>query len=129
MIQGLRLLPWLQEATRRNPDAVAHYSDCDKCKGMLSREVRQSIGCGYEPENENATPWTPEGWTGESPTVCVGYATKLPEVLETTEARFYLKHGSLGVLVGGELSDALRVSIRLLENADNEASIWAIKNK
>lgn len=129
MIEGLRLLPGLQEASRRNPDAVAHYWDCSKCKATFPREMRRAIGCAWEPSLEGATPWKPEWWKGDPPTVCVGYSTKLPEVIETSEARFYLKSGSLSALIKGPMSDSLRTGIRLLENADTEASNWAAKQR
>ena len=128
MIEGLRLLPWLHEATRRSPDAVSHYNDCARCRSTFSREQRQLVGCGWESVAPGAIAWMPEGWTDDRPTTCVGYTTKLPEVIETTEARFYLKHGSLSLLVKDEITDALRLSIKILENADAEATSWSIKN-
>lgn len=129
MIEGLRLLPWLQEATRRNPESVAHLNDCTRCKSMFQPQMRQCLGCGFETPVEHATPWAPEGWTGESPKHCVGYTTRLPEVSETSEARFYLKHGSLSVLVRDELTDTLRICIRVLENASNEVTDWVLNKK
>ena len=129
MIEGLRLLPRLHEAARKSPDAVGHLTDCDRCRSILRLDNRRALACGWEPRLAYATPWTPEDWDEEPPTTCAGYTTRLPEVREVAEARFYLKHGSLSVLVKDELTEGLRVGIQVLENAEAEVISWAAKNR
>lgn len=128
MIEGLRLLPWLREATRRNPNAVGHLSDCARCMSSIPRPARQAMACAWEEPIADAQAWEPEGYTGPSPKTCPGYTTKLPEVIEVAEARFYLHHGSLSLLVGGELSDGLRDGIAILESAEAEVASWSARN-
>ena len=88
------------------------------------QQSRQYLACAYEPRVEGARAWQHEGYTGPSPEACPGYTTKLPEVIEASEARFYLHNGSLSLLVDDELSDGLRSSIAILETEDNSVMSW-----
>lgn len=122
-------MPWLREATRRNPNAVGHYNDCERCIGQFQAETRQALGCAYESPVDHAQAWQPEGYEGPAPKTCPGYTTKLPEVTEATEARFYLHRGCLSLLIRDELADNLREGIAILEGADAEVTSWAVKNQ
>lgn len=94
----------------------------------IPKQTRQYIGCAYEPRVEGARAWQHQGYNGPEPQTCPGYTTKLPEVSEVVEARFYLHKGSLQLLVRDELSDGLRDGIAILEGAEGAAAIWDIKN-
>lgn len=85
------------------------------------------MGCGWEVSVADARPWVPNGYTGKDPLVCVGYTTTLPEVHEVAEIRFYLHNGSLSAITTGVLTESVRVGIRILENAHNEVTSWALQ--
>lgn len=92
------------------------------------RQSRQYLACAYEPRVEGARAWQHQGYEGPEPETCPGYTTKLPEVREVAEARFYLHKGSLSLLVRGELSDSLRDGIAILECAEGDVTRWAANN-
>lgn len=77
---------------------------------------------------EGARAWQPQDYEGPAPKTCPGYTTKLPEIRETAEARFYLHRGSLALLIKDELTDTTRDAIEILEGAHAEATSWALKN-
>lgn len=88
------------------------------------RQSRQYLACAYEPRVEGARAWQHQGYEGPDSETCPGYTTKLPEVREVAEARFYLHKGSLSLLVRDELSDSLRDGIAILETEDNSVMSW-----
>ncbi len=124
MIEGLRHLPWLQEQTRRDPASVKHLSDCGNCMKNVDQQSRQLIGCGYEPPSEHASPWMHEGFEGDRPSVCVGYSTTLPELIEISRARLHWGKGAITSFCKGEPSDLLMRGIEILESAHNEMIGW-----
>ena len=126
MIEGLRLLPWLQERVRNDRQIVEYLIDCDKCMASTERIQRQAMGCGWEPRNPGAvvTPWTHQGYTDTAPTTCVGYTTKLPEVIEINRARLHWKCGSIREFCKGAPTDNIQRGVEILEGAANEASCW-----
>ncbi len=70
--------------------------------------IRQSMGCGFEPPAPASLPripWEPPrsqcGFQGEV-TVCPGYTTKLPEVMEIDRMRCHWKVGALRDACDGE---------------------------
>ena len=80
---------------------------------MTTKAQRLSMGCGYEPRSDRASPWQPpDGKVGyEGPTIehCAGYTTSLPEVIEVARARFHWDKGALAhVLAGEPLSESLQ---------------------
>jgi hypothetical protein len=89
VIEGVRLLPWLQEAARREPAEVRYFLDCKTCMESLTEDSRRQMGCGYLPAATGVKP------AGRPPgldetlelTACIGYTTKLPEVIEVSRAR------------------------------------------
>lgn len=121
MIEGLRLLPWLQERIRNDRDVVEYLIDCDKCRMSTTETIRQAMGCGWEPRSElvQIRPWQHQGYTGEPPTTCVGYTSKLPEVAEIARARLHWTKGSHD----GLTENVLR-GIEILEGAVNESGSW-----
>lgn len=132
MIEGLRLLPWVHESERRNPHSADF--DCAKCKEMNGRLARQHMRCGYEVPIDGAQPpWSPvmldAAHQGEY-TLCPGYTTKLPEVIEVVRLRMHAKMGSLSLFMhGGEPTEAATVGIEILEGAANEVQAWVMKPK
>lgn len=90
-LEGLRFLPWLQDAITRSPDLA--IADCQKCMTNLSTSERQALGCGYEPPVPHAQPWSPP--RGKRPTACAGYLCTLPTVIEASRLRAHAKNGAL----------------------------------
>lgn len=126
MIEGLRLLPWLQERIRSDRDSVETLLDCSKCMASNDRTVRQTMGCGYEMPHPTleAHPWQHSGYSDEAPTTCVGYTAKLPEVAEINRARMHAKNGMARDFLRGPASENLLRGIEILEASTSEASCW-----
>lgn len=95
-MEGLRLLPHFQAS-----QDTKHLRDCDACKQRETVTKRQHMGCGYEaplPEAlGTARPWTPHWWVmqGWDASICPGYSTTLPEVVEVTYAYGQWEAGTL----------------------------------
>lgn len=102
-------------------------SKCDTCIKELSEEMRQLQGCGYLPRHEFGKPAAPLDCETE-PTVCPGFSTALPEVIEIARARLHWSKGSLRDFTRSP-SEALLIGIEVLEGASNEAQSWALKNR
>jgi hypothetical protein len=97
-----------------------------------SKQTRQHLGCGWEQPIGKATPWSPANlkseWKGEA-TVCAGYTTKLPEVIEIARARVHAKEfGGLRDFCDENPTDLLRHGVEILEGASNECQGWAMEN-
>lgn len=91
-------------------------------------EIRQSMGCGFEPALGEYGGWEPpSGKLGfrqnkklvQLPTVCPGYSTNLPEVLEVVRAHRHWQKASLRDFCGGEPNEALLIGIEVLESEIN----------
>lgn len=126
MIEGLRLLPWFQEAARR--DLLGPLSDCEQCMSTRASSTRQLLGCGYEPPPADALapmvqPWSGLGYEGPAPTVCPGYSTNLPEVAEVNRAHFHWSKGALGLLHPAP-TDALLRGVEVLDIANGNVRAW-----
>lgn len=114
MIEGVRLLPWLQEAAHRDRAAVAVYLDCEKCMRDQSTEARRLMGCGYMADAPLPA-GRPPGYESDL-TVCMGYSTSLPEVIETSRARLWWDKGALRDWCEDEPpTPALRIAIEEME--------------
>ncbi len=134
-MEGLRFLPWIWESERRNP--TGSLPKCDDCMKTNKQLPRQFMGCAYEPA-------LPEGkrvylsmWQGGSmpnyrgpkPTVCPGYTTSLPEVIEVSRARAHWNKGGLASLgVTDWHHDPLAIGIEILEGSQNEVDRWSAEN-
>ena len=129
MIEGLRVLPWLETARRSNPTAVELMSDCGKCMKRTTSKERQRMGCGYEKPDDRAAPWTPLGLKGAPLRHCPGYTTKLPEVVESSWARFWLDKGSLREWTDRPISEQTREAIQILECAIADEQAHALEQQ
>lgn len=89
------------------------------------REARQLLGCGYEQPLVELRgrpavpmPWSPADMPGEPPTICPGYTTRLPEVVEVSRARLWFDKGDLRTFTRGEMpTEQLANAIEVLEIA------------
>lgn len=120
--------PWLAEAKRRNPSEAGMYADCGRCMRETPREVRRALACAYEAPVDGARGYEPPGYDGPRLATCPGYTTVLPEVIEAKEARIYFDKGSLALLVDGELTEATRDALLVLEGAEADVLRWALAN-
>lgn len=105
--------------------------DCTRCKATTPKLQRQHLACGYEPPLEDASPvpWGPPrgdvGYSGDTPTVCAGYTTKLPEVREASLARVHWNTGNIGAVFGGDPpGEDILNAIVILESAHNQVERW-----
>lgn len=93
-----------------------------------SREHRQSLGCGYEPAPDPALipvlPWTHSGAKGDVPTVCVGYTTNLPQVIEVLFARIHWSKGSIAAFTQDPVSEQMAYGIAVMEGQANCVDRW-----
>jgi hypothetical protein len=100
---------------------------------MNTREQRRYLGCGYEPpiDRVRLTLWQPPvgkvGYNGPDPTMCAGYTTNLPEVLETGVARMHWSKGNASVMADGDQpSEDLLNAIIVLEGEYNAMQHWML---
>lgn len=148
MIEGLRLLPWLQQAHRFNPGSVDHLTNCEACMHDRSRELRQSIRCGYEPalatppianprDPRASSTWAPDGFSGFEgnaggyASTCPGYTTALPEVREVSWLHLWWSKSQLRDKLGGRPTDLVQTLIETLaaETSAVEAHVMAKANE
>lgn len=128
MIEGVRVLPWFQDAVRRNKAEQEVFLDCERCMNDNPEFLRRSMGCGYLPGAVRAGPG-PDGFEGEL-TTCVGYTTKLPEVIEVSRARLWFEKGQVREWCEGEAPTLpLRFCIEEMEAQSNACQSHAMKPK
>jgi hypothetical protein len=94
----------------------------------LSKDTRRMEGCGYEPAWEHARPDV-TGYTGPKLTVCAGYSTNLPEVIEAARGWSHWKNGELTSFARGMPTEALIESIEHFNGAVNECQSWCVENR
>lgn len=70
-------------------------------------------------------PWSGLGYRGDMPTVCPGYSTSLPEVIEIARARAHWAKGQLEAFCGGEPpTNDLMMGIEILDGAIASVLDW-----
>jgi hypothetical protein len=89
-------------------------------------ETRALMGCGYLPLAGKPS-GRPPGYEGEL-TVCQGYSTKLPEVIEASYARSWWEKGQLREWAEGEPTAALRVAIDHLNSQVHAAAAHSMED-
>ena len=138
MIEGLRLLPWLQRVRREEKDPK--MLDCTACQRTTTSEERVAMACGLLPRDERVGPWLPPGlsWpeapdgTRRLPTVCIGYLTSLPEVREVARAHVHWAdgRGTLRDRYGGqEPTEVLLDGLEALQGSVWELDAWLTRPK
>ena len=98
----------------------------------MNTETRQAMACGYEAPVSHARACSPLSvnpeWTGAEPTVCPGYTTSLPEVVEIGRARYHWDHGELRDFCAGQPSEHVIIGIEILDSHIGAMQRWAMKN-
>jgi hypothetical protein len=99
---------------------------------MTNQQQRQSLGCGYEPKHPTlpVMMWSPPGskcgYSGPRATVCPGYSTNLPEIIETAIIRRHWEKGSIVAACGGENPTEEQLAMVLvLDGAFADLKHWA----
>jgi hypothetical protein len=87
VIEGLRALPWVESARRKEPDVV----NCERCKAWTDEPLRSAMGCGWLPAVER--PLSVPLREHVDLRTCPGYTAQLPDVIDV--ARSYAL-GNLG---------------------------------
>ena len=90
------------------------------------QNTRKEMGCGYEPLvplGLRRRRWTHRAYRGPAPTVCAGYTTRLPEVLEAATERLHWDKGALTE----PLSEPMKLAIEVLEGAALDVEAWLRK--
>lgn len=119
---------------RRN--LVGQRRDCKTClhgdpkspeqimQQPMSLLNRQLMGCGYAPPPPapiKAEPSVACGYNGPDLTVCPGYSTSLPEVIEVAKAH---AHWSKGALRVDDVESPMANALLILEGANNILTRW-----
>jgi hypothetical protein len=89
----------------------------------MEQPERQSIGCGFEPAIPDATPFAP---CGRTTTICPGYSTRLPAVIEIARLRM---HWDKGAVRYDDLEEHERRHIEVLEVACGDLLEWKMRPK
>ena len=96
---------------------------------QISSDHRALIGCGFLPAHKLSRPWRHRG-TFEldypEPTVCPGYSTKLPEVVEVARTRLHWSKGNVSV---DSLEENVQRGVEILESAIGDMNEWALKDR
>jgi hypothetical protein len=105
----------------------------------IDQQTRQMLGCGLAPlPPANLSPFVSmftgcgsqsEPATDEKPafpSVCPGYTTRLPEVIEIARARLHWSKGALRI--DDWSTSPLAFGIEFLESASNECQQWQLDN-
>jgi len=98
-----------------------------------TQDKRQQMGCGFEPPPPDSMRPYVSTWNGGSlpnykgpkPTVCPGYSTTLPEVIEIARARAHWDKGELRSFTEGAPSAGLLLGIEILDGALNAVTSWS----
>lgn len=129
MIEGLKALPWMQEAESRGVLGIP--SSCENCMQANGEQTRQTWGCAYAPPPPVALrPYVtvPAPLDAPQGTTCPGYTTRLPEVIEVSRARLHWSKGAIMAFCRGQPRFALLAGIEILEGATNDRDRWAMNN-
>jgi hypothetical protein len=135
VIEGLRYLPRLQAERERQiedgtpvADAEA-YLNCAECP--LDHQQRRGYRCGWLPEGE----WRDDARPFPDSSVCVGYSTSLPEVIEAARLLVWANRGALSSYLGkrrlsavaADCVDVLDGEVKSVEREDMRKRREAVK--
>lgn len=115
MIDGLRVLPWLEDARRKDPTLL----DCKMCMERNTDATRERMGCGWLPriDPDRVRTWS-FGIDGlDSCETCPGYVAPLPDVIDVRETYPHWKTGQVASCVPGELPETLLAYLAILDGS------------
>lgn len=143
-MEGARHTPWLWMTAAADPGFP--LLDCTACRRYRDVEERQEMGCGYEarlPAEQQVALWVHEGFpvrlvvddAGQErlvgrPTVCVGYTSKLPEVLAIAALAPHWERGTLKDKLRGAVTPPLVFAVlEEIEAHRNAAEAWRMRDR
>lgn len=119
------MLPWVSSKREqlKDPDELFPYGDpmaddylkCEPCMARCTRSELAAMACGWIPkgERDGSEFLHPEG--APDVTVCPGYTTTLPQVIEASRALSWRQDGQLSDFYDGErLTDAVRDAMDIM---------------
>jgi hypothetical protein len=116
VIQGLRVLPWTQDARREGTDVPT----CSECLETVSEPMRRAMGCGWltrelDAGGKSVTPpeSVPFGDRVEGLEYCSGFACELPDVIDVSEVYLDWERGGHD----REPAESLRLGVKVLHGA------------
>lgn len=126
MIEGIRALPWIEEA--RSKDGQSDLLTCDKCMQFNSEQIRRVMRCGFIPEGDHVKGmfWQPEG---HDLTVCAGYTTSLPEVVDAIANYDHYETGNLHYACGGDPQPVLLQAVALLRGSVRSKDAYRMREQ
>jgi hypothetical protein len=127
-------LAWWSEAIKRG--LVGAQSKCETCMETQTNEQRQILGCGYvAPLDESRRRHIPiwqggslPNYKGPKTTVCPGYSTALPEVIETVRAHRHWSKGNYQV-ADREPRDAQVIALEIFDASLSEYQSWSMTSE
>lgn len=94
------------------------FLECESCKRRMSRAERATLACGFVDSIE----WVKGMRPYPDATVCPGYSTRLPEVVETSRALLWARRGELRLFFEPhQVTPLAKDCIDLLDSACNGA--------
>jgi hypothetical protein len=120
---------WWSEAIRR--DLIGAQRKCEMCMQETTQDQRQLLGCGYLPPPSESRRRYLRIWDGGSlpnykgpkTTVCPGYSTSLPEVIEVARAHRHWSKGNYQV-ADREPADPFVSSLEIFDASVNAFQAW-----
>ncbi len=102
---------------------------------------RQSMGCAYEAPAPSTVPvmlWDHRGRASQRDefddsgkpvvSVCPGYTTTMPEVIDIARAHRHWSKGELTGYCHGYATTELMIGVEIFDGAVNECQSWEIRN-
>lgn len=126
MIEGIRALPWIEEA--RGKDGQSDLLTCERCMQCNDYQMRRFMKCGYLDDSEhlNGSFWQPDAF---DLTVCAGYSTTLPEVVDAVTNYHHYDTGQLRDACDGQPSPVLLQALSLLKGAVLSKDAYRMKEQ
>ncbi len=84
--------------------------------------IRMAISCS----SVGSPPLSACGYSGPEPTVCPGYTTSLPEVIETAILRRHWEKGCVAAACGGEPTEEQLMAILIIDGVFADVKHWAM---
>ena len=126
MIEGIRALPWIEEA--RSKDGQSDFLTCETCMQSNGYQMRRVMKCGFIPVDEHVPGmhWQPDAF---DLTVCAGYSTALPEVLDAVKNYDNYESGNLHYSCGGDPPPVLLDAISLLRGSVRSKDAYRMREQ
>lgn len=121
----MRALPWVHEARDNDPT----FLDCDHCMETLTPAMRATLRCGFMPAaaHVDGQRWSPAD--GTELTVCAGYSTSLPDVIDVACSYAHWENGALDHACPGGAAKPLLQGIVMLKSATERRATFRMREQ